>query len=165
MKSIFRKLHAIRIYPLIGYPVLIFFAFFVTGVGSFYYVRHAVVADAAGLIPFEGTITNVEYNCLCEFAIMLTISPIATTETQATGAPINLLFFYAAQILETLGLDLPGPLPPPRVYAWYQIFYPGPQRLLGNYVPAEIPCVAYVGTACSINGYAQGAILNVGTQL
>jgi hypothetical protein len=121
-------------------------------------------------LPFEGTITNVEYNCLCSLSILLTVQPSAATaqEGQVTK---QLLLVWGAQLLEAItkkfGFELPGgaPLIIPRTYLWCQVFYAGNQRLLGNYIPGAFPCYEFVGPPdwCRFKMNAEGAIFNVGT--
>lgn len=152
-----------KIHPIITYTVLILFSISLVVFPLFFYVRSTSFAQGF-LLPFEGRITNVDYySCVCGLSILLTITP--STQEQQGQQPQQMLFFYGAQVLEELGLslDIGGmQLPIPRVFANYMIFTPGSQKLLGNYMPYSFPCVAYIGTGCSISGYYP-AILNVGT--
>lgn len=166
-----------RIHPLITYPVLVVFAISVVFTGTFFTVKRQAEA-AFGLLPFEGRIVRIEYNCLCALSILIQVQP---TVPQRSGQQAQTyIFFYGPQLLDTildlLGIDITanfpdigGIKPPtgiyPRVFLWYMIFSTGNQKLLGNYVPGSFPCVAYTGNACSVTEYAQGAILFVGTSL
>jgi hypothetical protein len=166
-----------KIHPLLAYPVLVAFAVCVVAAGTFFAVRHEAQAQF-GILPFEGRITRINYNCLCALSILLQVQ--ATVPQRSGQQAQTYIFFYGPQlldvILDLLGIDIGinfpdigGIEPPipmiPRVYLWYMIFSTGNQRLLGNYVPGSFPCVAYSGNSCSVTEYAQGAILNVGTSL
>ncbi len=149
----------------ITYPVLVFFSFFLVGFSLFFYLPKFIQAQTSVLIPFEGKITNIEYNCLCSLSIMLTVQPTPATQQQGAQTVV-LMFYYGAQLLEQLGVDF-GDLGVlvPRVYLWYMIWSTGNQQLLGNYFPGAFQCWAYAGSGCSVNGEAEGAILHVGTSL
>ena len=148
-----------RIWPWISYPILVVATLIIFVQVFFIAIQNSVIAQ--GILPFEGTITNIEYNCLCSLGIKLTIQPTTALQTNVN----DYMFYYGGQLLEELGI-WPGDFPPPRVYLMYQIWYTGDQVLLGNYIPGGFPCVAYIPPyECSIEGYAQGAILNVGTSL
>lgn len=115
--------------------------------------------DAQGLIPFAGYPTYIEYNCLCSGSIMVTIEPTEGMRQQGHQT-MNYLYVWAADLLSDY---MPSGMPIPTAYLWCGIAWTGSHTLLGNYVPGSFPCAAYVGTGCSITGYAQGAILNVGS--
>ena len=153
-----------HIHPLITYPVLVVFALFLVLTPLFFYVSSPVFA-AGFLQPFEGEITDVDYvSCVCGLSVLLTIQPTLPT-TQ--GQPEQMLFFYGAQAicdLFDICFEYDGLKLYPRVYANYLIWYSGPQQLLGTYIPTPLPCVAYAGTSCTIEGYYP-AIHNVGTSL
>lgn len=147
-----------RITPWVTYPILALFSFTVVWTASYFYVPRAL-----GFVfprPFEGNISYVQYNCLCSGSIMLTITPTTASGLSNQGPQLNLMYYWAADALSRF-VDIPGP----RIYAFWQIFYPGDQKLLGMYYPTQVPCVAYVGTACSIAGYAQGVLMTTGTSL
>lgn len=152
-----------RFHPVFSYTVLILFSFWLVGTGLFFFLN-SPVAMAQYLQPFEGRITNVDYySCVCGGSILLSIEP--TTES-TQGQPTEMLFFYAGQALADLGLDLSisGIALYPQLFAFKNIWYAGPQRLLGLYIPTPLPCVAYAGTSCTIEGYYP-AIHMVGTSL
>lgn len=153
-KEILKK----KIHPLITYPVLIIFSFSIVFTASFFYFQSKSFAQTL-FQPFEGEITDVDYySCVCGLSTLITIRP---TLESSQDQPQQFLFFYAPQILETLGVDFEW-FPIPRVYRNYLIWYAGPQQLLGNYSAFSLPCVAYAGYACYVSGYYP-AILNVGT--
>ncbi|HXK39788.1 MAG TPA: hypothetical protein VJ837_03070 [Candidatus Paceibacterota bacterium] len=160
MKNIFSKP-----VPLwITYPVLVIFALSVVGTGAYFYVPKAI---AQWFPPFEGRITYVEYNCLCSGSIMLTIVASTPSGLQNQPQPLNLMYYWAADALGKIAGELFAgfPFPIPTIFPFYMIFNPGEQRLLGLYAPGGVPCVAYVGSACSITQYADGILLFVGTSL
>jgi hypothetical protein len=156
-----------KIHPLITYPLLVFFSFYVVLVPLFLYVQTPAFAQGF-LLPFEGRITQVDYvSCVCGLSVLLTIEP--TTESQQGKQASQMLFFYGAQLIDDLfgiNFSINGiKLPYPRVFAAFLIWYAGPQKLLGNYLPYSFPCVEYVPPySCQINGYYP-AILFVGTSL
>lgn len=155
-----------RIHPLLAYPILVFFAVSVVALPFAWY---ATTPAAAQLLfaPFEGTITSVDYvSCVCSLAIKITVQPTTDWGQTQGYQSREMLFYYAPGILEQLGIDFDW-FPIPRLYtwAWLNIWYTGEAVFLGNYVPYNIfPCVAYVGTGCSIEGYYP-SILNVGSSL
>ncbi len=123
-------------------------------------------ADAYLMLPFEGKIINIEYNCICSGSIMLTIQPTISS-IQYGAVTQQMLFVWAAEVLDEL-LDLLGiqlPLPLPSAYLWCQIYRTGNQQLVGTYIQGAFPCAAYTGNGCAIRGYATGAIFSVGTSL
>jgi hypothetical protein len=145
----------------ITYPVLVIFSVAVVGAGAFFYVPKHLQAQGY-LVGFEGVLSYIEYNCLCSLSIMLTVHPTITRQQGAQD--MQLMFYYAPQVLEELGInwEINGvPLPIPRMYlvAPYVAY---DQQTLGNYVPGSFPCVAYTGNSCTVTGYAQGAIINIG---
>lgn len=151
-----------KITPWLGYPMLVVASVLIFVLSGTIYLQHNInkVIAQSGFQPFDGQITEIEYNCLCSLGIKLTIQSQTTQ-----GREYILMFYYGGQILEALGI-WPGDIPPPRVYMHYQIWYTGSQILLGNYIPGGFPCVAYVPLyECSVDGYGEGAILNVGTSL
>jgi hypothetical protein len=93
---------------------------------------------------------------------MLTITPTEATESSGAQQK-DLLFVWAAPILKKLtGIDIPVPT----AYLWcYPVFMQTNAQLLGNYIPGGFPCYEYDGETCTLTGYAEGAILNVGTSL
>lgn len=117
-------------------------------------------AAAAVILPFEGKVTNIEYNCLCSGSIMLTVQPTEATQKQGAQT-MDLLFVWAAPLLKKIAdVDVPVPT----AFLWcYPVFVQTNAQLLGTYVPGGFPCYSYDGTSCSLKGYAQGAILYVGT--
>jgi hypothetical protein len=138
---------------------------YVVAVGSFFYVRHVVVTEAQALfLPFEGRITNVDYiSCSCMLSLHLTITESVVAD--GTARTYTLIFPYGFQILEDfLGIQLP--FPEPRVFPFYQIFYAGPQKTLGNYFPYAGTCWQYVPPfSCSSASVFEGIIFYVGTSL
>lgn len=172
MHQLFKK----KIHPLIVYPVLAVFAATTVFSGAFFMVKRT--AQAQYLLPFEGYITRINYNCLCALSILIQVQP--KVETRVGQQAQTYIFFYGPQlldlILDILGIDIGanfpdigGIQPPvimPRLYLWYwPLFYTSNTQILGNYVPGSFPCVAYSGNSCTVTEYAQGAILNVGTAL
>lgn len=161
MKSILQK----KIHPLITYPILIIFSVVVVMVPTFLYITSPAAAQSF-LLPFEGRITDVDYvSCVCGLSTLITIEP--TTEKQQGKQPQQFLFFYAAQALDDLfgiSFSIAGEELYPQVFPFYMIWSSGSQRLLGNYIPTPLPCVAYTGTSCAIQG-SYPAILFVGTSL
>ncbi|MCI0619436.1 hypothetical protein L0Y40_00135 [Candidatus Wolfebacteria bacterium] len=150
-----------KIHPLITYPVLVIFSIILVFVPTFLYVSSPSFAQGV-FVPFEGRITNVDYySCVCGLSVLLTVEP--TTEVQSAKQERQLLFFYGPQALEELGFDF-GFVPIPRVFVFYLIWYAGPQKLLGLYTNARLPCVAYAGTSCTVSGYYP-AIWFVGTSV
>lgn len=143
------------------FAVLVIFA--TVAWGYAYALRaHAVVRP----IPFEGRIVNIEYNCLCSGSIMLTVEPKLESSVARQGPQTTIMYYWAADALSRiLGEIIDFPFPGPRIYMFYQIFYTGNQTLLGLYYPQPVPCIAYVGTACSETGEAQGVLIGVGTSL
>lgn len=123
--------------------------------------------------PFGGSIDSIEYNCLCALAVNITIEN-TTNRTQ----PDQYMFYYGAQLMELmaefLGIEelddvnehvMDLGLPIPRLYEFYAL-YPGPQ-VLGNYIPGEFQCWAFVGPPdwCRVQGEAEAAIVMMGTSL
>jgi hypothetical protein len=168
MHPILRK----KIHPLITYPVLVFFSVFLVITGLFFTMKSEVGAQY--LLPFEGRIVRIEYNCLCSLSVLLQVQP--TVYSRQGQQAQTYIFFYGPQLMEIiagwLGIEPPdlGDIvdigaPIPRLYMWYMIWNTGNQTLLGNYVPGSFPCVAYTGNSCSVTEYAGGAIFNVGTSL
>jgi hypothetical protein len=147
-----------KISPWITYPVLVLFSFTIVWAGSYYYVPKAL--GAVFPRPFEGSITQIQYNCLCSGSIMLTIRPNTPSGLANQGPQLNLMYYWAADAVSRF-VDIPGP----RIYAFWQIFYPGSAKLLGTYYPSPVPCIAYVGTACTVTGMAQGVLMMTGTSL
>lgn len=115
--------------------------------------------SAQGFLPFGGYPTYIEYNCLCSGSIMVTVTPTPSMR-QKGYQEMQLLYVWAADLLSDY---LPNEVPVPTAYLWCGIAWTGSHALLGNYIPGSFPCAAYVGTGCSITGYAQGAIVNVGS--
>lgn len=154
-----------KIPPILAFPLLVFFSVCVFSLTFFVFGRRFVEAQLQAVIaPFDGYITYVEYvSCVCSLGIKLTITPITQTSRTNWGNSYDLMFYYAPQILESLGINLFDFIP--RVYAFYQIWYPGNQKLLGTAIRGSFPCVQYDGTSCSVNSYADGAIFMVGTSL
>ncbi len=133
-----------------------------------YFFGDEQTAEGQVVLPFEGKIVNIEYNCLCSGAIMLTVQP--TPATQQQGAQqMDLLLVWAAQALQSIadnfGVDAVLPLIIPTTFLWCQVYDVGNQQLLGNYVPGGFPCYEFVGPPdwCRFKMNAQGAILYVGT--
>lgn len=165
------------IHPLIAYPLLVIFSLVLFAESMFFVIKHEVVAQTQGYIaPFDGYITYVEYNCLCSLGIKLTITPITQTSRTNWGTSYDLMYYYGPQLLEEVvelfGLDMPDegllgePIIIPRLYAFYNIWYAGEQKLLGNAVRGSFPCVAYIPPSeCSVDGYGQGAVMMVGTSM
>jgi hypothetical protein len=160
----FQRLIQKKVHPLIVYPVLALFSFSLVLVAIFFYIRSEAFAQQF-LQPFEGTITDIDYvSCVCGLSTLITIEPTLNT---TSGQPEQFLFFYGGQVLcDLFGIcfEYNGIKLFPRVFAHYLIWYSGPQQLLGTYIPVSLPCVAYAGTSCSIDGYYP-AIHNVGTSL
>ena len=73
----------------ITYPVLVFFSFFLVGFSLFFYLPKFIQAQTSVLIPFEGKITNIEYNCLCSLSIMLTVQPTPATQQQGAQTVVH----------------------------------------------------------------------------
>lgn len=149
------------------YPTLVVFAFSIFATWTYFYVPRMIFAEAQGLPrPFEGNISYIEWNCLCSGSIMWTITPTTAWGLETQGPSINIMYYWAADAFShILGGILDLPIPGPRIYMNYMVFTEGDQVLLGNYFPMSVPCVAYVGSACSVTGYAQGVSIGVGTSL
>lgn len=141
---------------------------FLSALGIFFFPQSG--SSSSGILPFEGTITDIEYNCLCSGSILLTIQPTQASQQQGAQQK-KLLLIWAAQLMEELaeefGIEPPVPLIIPRTYLWCQVYYSGDQQLLGNYIPGGFPCYEFVGPPdyCRFKENAEGAILNVGTSL
>lgn len=147
-KFLFRKIH-----PFVSYPILAALSFSIVAFALFFYMRTPSFAQV--LLPFEGRVTNVDYvSCVCGLSMLLTIEPI--NPAQRGDQPQQMLFFYGGTVLSGL------PIPTPRLFSNFMIFTPGSQKLLGNFLPVPVPCVAYTGTACTVTNYYP-PILNVGT--
>ncbi len=119
---------------------------------------------AFGLVPFEGSPTNIEYNCLCSGSIMVTVQPSAAT-AQKGAQRVDLLYVWAADLLSNyIDMGVFSALVP-HAYLWCGVAWEGDHTLLGNYVPGAFPCYQFVGNGCSFKSNAKGAILNVGSSL
>lgn len=148
----------------VTYPVLVTFSLTVVYTWGFFYVPRAL--GVVFPVGFEGTLDYVEYNCLCSGSIMLTVTPTSPASVARQGPQTNIMYYWAADAFSQIGGEIVDfPLPGPRIFPFYMIFTPGSQKLLGLYYPMSVPCVAYVGTACSITGYAQGVLILVGTSI
>lgn len=115
--------------------------------------------NAQGFLPFAGYPSYIEYNCLCSGSIMVTVTPTPGMR-QKGYQEMQLLYVWAADLLSDY---MPNEMPVPTAYLWCGIAWTGSHTLLGNYIPGSFPCAAYTGTNCTITGYAQGAIVSVGS--
>lgn len=147
-----------KVNPWLSYPILALFSFTIVWFWGYFYIPKALAVVLPR--PFEGKISRIEYNCLCSGSILLYITPTTASGEIAQGPELPLMYYWAADAISQL-VDIPGP----RIYAFWQIFYPGSQKLLGMYYPYSAPCVAYVGNGCSVNGYSYGVLMTTGTSL
>lgn len=159
MSEFFTKSNLTRkVSPWVGYPMLVLLSFTVIWAWGYFYIPKAL-----GVVlprPFEGHITQIEYNCLCSGSILLTVQANTASGIQNQGPQLRIMYYWAADALSRF-VDIPGP----RIYAFWQIFYPGSAQLLGMYYPTAVPCIAYTGNACAITSYAQGVLMSTGTSL
>jgi hypothetical protein len=95
------------------------------------------VKSSKAIIPFGGPITSVFY-CPCSANLAVVVGP-----------PSPGIFMYQ-----------PGAS---TVYAFYQIFRPGPW-VLGNYVPGGA-CMMFIPYGCAPMAFPMGTINEVGTSL
>ncbi|MBP9771394.1 MAG: hypothetical protein KBD16_00500 [Candidatus Pacebacteria bacterium] len=159
-----------RISAWITYPVLVLFSVFVVGVGTFFYIPRTLQAQGWN-VPFEGTITEITWNCLCNLGFMITVTPVYTQSSAANRGPVTLMFYYGGALLDALGITLTIPgtdikIPYPKIYLWYQFYYVNGPEILGNYIPGSFQCWAYVPPyECAVEGNATGMIIGAGTGL
>lgn len=120
-------------------------------------------ADAQYLVPFGGYIVNVDYaTCSCGFVIFDIYDKTKQTE-------YRIIWFYLAQLLSDLGLEMPDLLEMgiPRIYA-YGAIWPGSEAsVVGNFVPYPgAICAVISSTGCSVaEPGAAGYLLNMGTSV
>lgn len=147
-----------KVSPWVAYPVLVLFSLVVVWAWGYFYIPKAMAVVFPR--PYEGRITSINYNCLCSGSILLYITPTTASGELTQGPSLPIMYYWAADAISQL-VDIPGP----RIYAFWQIFYPGSAKLLGMYYPTQVPCVAYTGNACAITGYAAGVLMTTGTSL
>lgn len=115
----------------------------------------------AQLVPFGGHIANVDYvTCSCGFVI------IDVYDT-AKQVEYRIIWFYLAQLLEDLGLELPGSdiLPPPRIYAFGAIWPGSTANVVGTFFPVPgAMCFTISSTGCSpVEAGGAGYLVKMGT--